>query len=142
MVDEVFAVEAVGGGLALLATMVEEFVGLAGGEALVEQVVGEGGVLGEEFGGEGFGLGGLRAPGTVGVQGKTYDKGADLMFADEAADGFEVGVQFGAVQGEEGLGRETEAVGDGEADAAVAYVESHDAAEGHGHSVGGWVLFR
>lgn len=121
-------------------------MGLAGGEALIEQVVGEGGVLGEELGGEGLGFGGLGARGTVGMQGEAYDEGADLVFANETADGFEVGVALGAVQGEEGLCGETEAVGDGETYAAVADVERHDAADGHGDSVvvaaAGWELVR
>ena len=45
------------------------------------------------------------------------------------------------MQGEEGLRGEAQAVGNGETDASVTDVESHDAADGHGNSVGGWALF-
>ncbi len=140
LVDEVLTVEALGGLLAFAmagVAEVEEIVGFAGGEAFVEQMVREGGVLREKGSGEGFGLFRLRAPGTIGVQGKTDDEGMDFVLADEASDGFEVGGEPGAVEGEERLGGEAETVGDGEADAAIADVESHDAAEGHGDSVGG-----
>ena len=41
------------------------------------------------------------------------------------------------MEGEERLGGETEGVGDGEADAAVSYVEREDAGMGHGVSVRG-----
>ena len=102
--------------------MVEKLVGFAGGEPLVEQVVDEGGVLLEELSGEGFGFGGLGARGAIGVQGEAYDEGVDLVLADEAADGFEVSAEAGSVKGEQGLRGETEAVGDGEAYAAVADV--------------------
>jgi hypothetical protein len=44
------------------------------------------------------------------------------MLADESSDGFEIGAKRGAVDGEERLGGETEGVGDGETDAAVADV--------------------
>lgn len=113
-------------------------MGFTGGKALVEQVVREGGVPGKEFGGEGFSFRCLRTWGAVGVQGKAHDEGVHLMFSNEAADGFEVGVEAGAMEGEEGLGGEAETVGDGKTDATVSHVKSHDAADGHGGSVGGW----
>lgn len=113
LVDEIFAVEPVGGGVALLAALVEKFVGFAGGEAFVEQMVGEGGVLGEEGRGEEFSFGGLGAGGAVGMEGKAYDEGVDLLFADETAYRLQVGVETGAVEREERLRGETEAVGNG-----------------------------
>ena len=61
----------------------------------------------------------------------------DVVLADEAGDGFEVGAEGGAVEGEEGLGGETERVGDGETDAAVANVERESAGMGHEGSVRG-----
>ena len=112
-------------------------MGLAGGEALVEQVVGEGGVGGEEGLGEEFGFGGLGAGGAVGVEGKADDEGGDLVAADEAADGFEVCREPGAVEGEERLRGEAETVGDGQTDAAVPYVEGESTAGGHGWLVVG-----
>lgn len=63
------------------------------------------------------------------------EEGFDFVLADEAGDGFEVGAERGAVEGEERLGGEAEGVGDGETDAAVADVESEDAGLGHGVSV-------
>ena len=61
----------------------------------------------------------------------------DLVLADEAGDGFEVGAEGGAVEGEERLGGEAEGIGDGETDAAVTDVESERAGMGHGVSVRG-----
>jgi hypothetical protein len=89
--------------------------------------------------GEGLGFGGLGAGRAVGVEGVADEEGLDFVLADEAGDGFEVGSYIwfgaGAVEGEERLGGETEGVGDGEADAAVADVEREDAGMGHGVSV-------
>jgi len=63
--------------------------------------------------------------------------GGDVVLAVEAADGLEVGMEIGfgraAMECEERLGGETELVGDGQADAAVADVERQDA--GHVGSV-------
>ena len=109
----------------------EEGVGVVGGEALVEEVEGEGGVRwADEFKqgvGEGRGLGGLRAWGAVGVEGVADEEGFYFVLADEAGDGFEVGAEMGAMEGEERLRGEAEGVGDGEADALVAYVKGEDA---------------
>ena len=85
LVDKVLAIEAVGGSLALAVAVVEELVGFVGGEALVEQMVGEGGVLRKELGGEGLSLFGLGTGRTVGVQGEADDESVHLLLADEAA---------------------------------------------------------
>jgi hypothetical protein len=135
LVDEVLAGDAV----LLAGASAEEGVGFVGGEALIEEVEREGGVGGaDEFDegvGEGEGFEGLGAGGAVGVEGVADEEGVDVMLADEAGDGFEVGAEVGlgggAVEGEEGLGGEAEGVGDGQADALVADVEREDAGWGH-----------
>jgi hypothetical protein len=144
-VETLLAIEAggvgvgAGSGAGGVAGEVEEGVGVVGGEALVEEVVGEGGVGFAEGLGEGLSFGGLGAGCAVGVEGIADEEDFDVVLADEAADGFEVGsyVWFGAgaVEGEEGLSGEAEGVGDGEADAAVADVERESAGMGHGDSV-------
>jgi hypothetical protein len=143
LVDDVFAIEAGGmaGGSGSVAGEIEEGVGVVGGEALVEEMDGEVGVgLAGCFRqglGEGLGFGGLGAEAAVGVEGVADEEDFDVVLADEAGDGLEVGAESGAVEGEEGLGGEAEGVGDGEADAAVAYVERESAGMGHGVSVRG-----
>ncbi len=131
LVDEVLAGDAVG----LAGARAEEGVGVVGGEALVEEVVGQGGVSFFEGFGEGEGFGGLRAGCAVGVERVAYKEGFDVVLADEAGDGFEVGAEMGAVEGEEGLGGEAERIGDGQSDALVADVECEDAGWGHEASV-------
>ena len=111
-------------------------MGFAGGEALVEQMVGEGGVGLEEGGGKGLRFDRLWAGTAVGVERFADDEGGDLVLADPAGDGLEVGAQGRAVDGEERLCGEAERVGDGEADAAIADVEGEDAAGRHSPSVG------
>ena len=71
LVDDLFAVEAAGAacGSGCVAGEIEEGVGVVGGEALVEQVVREGGVGFLEGLGEGLCFGGLGAGRTVGVEG-------------------------------------------------------------------------
>ena len=139
LVDDVLAVEAGGmaGGAGGVAGEVEEGVGVVGGETLVEKMVGEGGVSVVQGLGEGLGFGGLGAGGAVGVERVADEEDFDVVLADEAGDGFEVGAEGGAVEGEEGLGGETERVGDGETDAAVANVERESAGMRHGVSVRG-----
>ena len=100
-------------------------------------MVSEGGVGFLEGLGEGLGFGRLGAGRAVGVEGVADEKGFDLVLADEAGDGFEVGAEGGAVEGEEGLGGEAERVGDGETDAAVADVQREGAGVRHGVSVRG-----
>jgi hypothetical protein len=112
-------------------------VGVVGGEALVKEVVDEAGVSLLESLGEGLGLGGLGAGRAVGVEWIADEEDVDFVLADEAGDGLKIGTEGGAVEGEEGLGGETEGVGDGETDAAVADVECEGAGMGHGVSVRG-----
>ena len=134
MIDDVFAGVAVGGA----ALGGEQGVGFAGGETLIDEMNGEVGVGGGEVvaksGDEGEGFGGLRAGGAFGVERVADDEGGDVVLADEAGDGFEVGAEVGfgsgAVEGEERLGGEAEGVREGEADAAVADVEGEDAGLG------------
>lgn len=99
------AVEAGGaaGGTGGVAGNVEEGVGVVGGEALVEEMVGEGGVSFLESEREGLSFGGLRARGAVGVEGIADEEGFYLMLADEAGDGFEIRAEGGAVKSEERL---------------------------------------
>ena len=114
-----------------MAGEIEECVGVVGGEALVEEMVEEGGVSFAESCGEGLGFGGLGAGCAVGVEGVADEEDFYFVLADEAGDGFEIGAEGGAMQGEERLRGETEGVGDGEADAAVADVECEGAGGGH-----------
>ena len=109
LVDEVLLVEAAGAAGA----GAEEGVGFVGCEALVEEMVGERGVGFLEGLGEGQCFEGLGAGCAVGVQGVADDEGFDVVLADEAGDGFEVGAEVGAVEGEERLRGEAEGIGDG-----------------------------
>ncbi len=110
LIDDGGAVEAGGAGVGVgsgaggVAGEVEEGVGVVGGEALVEEVVGEEGMGFFEGVGEGLGLGGLGAGGAVGVEGIADEEDFYFVLTDEAGDGFEVGAQRGAMKGEERLG--------------------------------------
>ena len=110
---------------------VEQGVGLLGGVALVEQMVGERGMGFSKGRGEGLRFSCLGAGGAVGVERVSDEEDFDAVLTNEAGDGFEVGTERGAVDGEEGLRDQAERVGDGETDAAVANVEREDAGVGH-----------
>lgn len=144
LIDEVLAVEAGGaaGGAGSVARGVEEAVSLERGEALVEEMERECGMLRMKGLGEGRGFGGLRAGGAVGVERVSDDECGDVVLADETSDRFEVSAQGCAMDGEEGLRGEAERIGDGEADAAIADVEREDARGGHEGSVAGEVSMR
>jgi len=109
LVDEVLLIEAAGAAGA----RAEERVGFVGGEALVEEMVRERGVSLFESLGEGQRFEGLRAGCAVGVQWVADDEGLYVVLADEAGDGFEIGAEVGAVEGEEGLRGEAKGIGDG-----------------------------
>ncbi len=107
LVDDIGAGLAVCCGLAV-AGAVEEGVGFCGGVAFVEEVKRGGG--GEVFGevdaegfGEEFGFGGLGAGFSAGVDREADEDCGYVVAADEAGDGFEVGLEGGAVDGEERL---------------------------------------
>jgi len=136
LIDDVFTGDtrrAAGAAIFVAAGGVEESVGFLGGVSFVEEVVREGGVGGAEFGGESCCFGGLGAGCAVGMERVADDEDFDFVLADEASDGLEVGAWVGAVDGEERLRGVAERVSDGEANAAVADVESEDA--GHIASV-------
>lgn len=122
LVDEVLAVDACGvaGGAGDAAGFVEQGVGLAGGEALIEEVMLQCGMCLAEGVGEGLRFCGLWAGGAVGMEWAADDENLDLVLADETSDGFEVGAERGAVEGEERARGEAELVGDSDADALVA----------------------
>lgn len=69
------------------AVEIEKGVGSLGGVALVEEMVGEVRVFGEEGLGEGEGLCGLGARRAVGVEGVADQDGCDVVLADETGDG-------------------------------------------------------
>jgi hypothetical protein len=109
-----------------VARAVKEGVGVVGGEALVEEMDGEGGMclmgcFRQSFS-EGLSFGGLRAGCAVGVEGIADQKDFYFVLADEAGDGFEICAESGPVESEEWLRGETEGIGDGETDAAVANI--------------------
>jgi hypothetical protein len=133
----VFAVETGGAthGTWGVAGCVEDGVGVVGGETLVEEMVGEGGMSFLQGLSEGLGFGRLWAGPAVGVEGIADEEDLDLVLANEASDGFEVGAESGAVESEERLCGEAEGVGDGETDSAVANVERERARVRHGVSV-------
>ncbi len=97
-------------------------MGLAGGEALIQKMVGEGRVGLAEGGGEDERLAGLRTGRAIRVKRVADHDDLDRVLADEAGDGFEVGAETGAVQRKERPRGQAQLVGDSEADALVANV--------------------
>ncbi len=121
-----------------VAGVVEMTMGLGGGKALVPQVDGEVELFADLFG-EGLGLGGLRALIAGHIEGVSDDSLGDGVLAQDAGYGLHVGTAIGAVKGEEGLRGEAEGIGEGDTDAAVAYVETDDALRESGCCwLGGW----
>ena len=107
LVDDPAAGLAVFGG-ETVAGAVEERVGVRGGVAFVEEVeIGRRcnvfGEVGAEGFGEGFGFGGLGAGFSGGVDGEADEDRGDVVAADEAGDGFEIGLEGGAVDGQQRL---------------------------------------
>jgi len=105
---------------------VQVAMSLGRGEALVPEVDGEGEGLAKGFG-EGVGSGGLGADVAGHIEGIAEDNGGAAVFAQQAAEGFEVLLRVFADQGKDGLGGEAELVGDGDADAAGAEIEAQEA---------------
>jgi hypothetical protein len=107
---------------------VEMAVGLGGREALVPKMHGEA-ELGAEVFGEGLGFGGLRTLVAGHVKRIADDCFCYVVLAQDTGDGLQVRAAGGAVQGEQRLRGVAQRVGDGDADAPVAYVEGDDAAD-------------
>ena len=135
LVDDAAAGAAVLGSLSV-AGVVEEGVSVGGSVTFVEEKK-RGGlfeVLGEvssERVGEGLSFCGLRAGFSGGVERETDENCRRSVTADEAGYGLEIGLERGAVDREEWLCGVAESVGESNADAAVADVQSEDAVDGH-----------
>lgn len=106
------------------------------GEALVEQVVRERGMLRAQLTGEALRLGSLRTLRAIGMQRIAHHKRFYAVLANEAGDRFQVGAQRTAVQRKKWLRGESERVGNSEADAAIANIKREDTTRGHAPSVG------
>lgn len=78
-------------------------MGVVGGEALVKEKMGEGGVCFLEGIGEGLSFGGLCARCAIRVERIADENDPDVALADEASNGFEVSAESRAVEGEERL---------------------------------------
>ena len=116
-------------------------VRLAGGEPLVGEMDGQ--AEGDaEILGEGLGLAGLRTDLAGHVERVANDDLGDGMLADDAAEGFDVGVGRAAMQGEERLHGQSEGIGDGEANAFAADVQGEQAWGQcrRGDDEGSWVV--
>ena len=110
--------------LAGMAGLVEDLMGFAGGEAFVPEMEGQAGE-GGEFSGEGLGFGGLTALVAGEMDGIADDDGCNGEAPAETGQRAQVfAVVVTALDGEHGLRREAELIGDGDADAAVADVEA------------------
>jgi hypothetical protein len=120
--------------LADVAGLIEYLVGFARGEALVPQVNGQAGER-AKLGGECLRFDGLRADVAGEVDGVANNYADDAEAAAEAGERTEIfsgnaGCWATPFQGEDWLGGEAEFVGDSDADAAVADVESEIAGDG------------
>ena len=107
-------------------------VGFGGGQALVPQMHGEA-ELGAQLLGELLRLGRLRALVAGHVQRIADDRLGDGVLAQKARDRLHVGavapLPASPVQGEERLRGVAQRVGDGDANAPVAYIKAGDAAD-------------
>ena len=104
-----------------------EAIGLDGGEALIPHVDGE---LepGAEFFGEGRNFLGLSGVGAGEAEGESDDDFEDVVAADYFRQLLEVGALVAALECVDALGGDAERVGDGHANAAIADIESEEAA--------------
>ena len=106
------------------AGLVEDLVSLPAGEALVPQVDGQAGQR-AEFSGESLDSGGARALVAGDVQRIADDDAGDGVAAGYAGDGAEVVARIAAgFERHDGLSREAEFIGHGDADAPGAHVEA------------------
>jgi len=105
----------------------EEAVGLDRGEALVPEMDGEL-ELGAEVVGKFFDPDGLSRIGSGEAEGKADDDFGDIVIPDHLCELLEVSTLVAALEGVNALGGDAEQVGDGHADAAVADIESEEAA--------------
>jgi UPF0755 protein len=108
---------------------VQMAVSFGGGEALIPEVDRESECFAEGCG-ERLGFGGLGAHITGKVEGITEDDSGAVVFAEQAAEGFEILAEILADQGEHRLRGEAQLVGDSDADAACAEVKAEQA-RGH-----------
>ena len=126
LVDEIFSVDglsvAPASGAGAMAGGVEQGMGFEGGQPLVEQMVLQGGVLLSQGFRKSLGLGGLWARGAVGMQGIADDYDGNLVLANEAGDGLQIGAEGRTMQRKERLRGQAELIGDSQSDAAVADV--------------------
>lgn len=123
--------------LAGFAQGVQMAMSLTGGESLVREMDGQA-KRDAEFFGEGLGLERLWADLAGHVKGVANDDFGDSMLAEDATDGFDVGVWSAAMQREERLHGQAEWVCDGESDAFAADVQSEEAGRQYGSRRIGW----
>jgi hypothetical protein len=114
-----------------VAREVKESMGVVSGKALIEEIMGEGGMTFTKCGSEGLGFGRLGAGRAIGVKGIADDEDLDFVLADEAGDGLKVGSKSGAMKCKERLRGETEGVCDGKTDAAITNVKREGARMWH-----------
>lgn len=114
---------------------VQDSVRFPGGEALIQQVMREVRMLGEESLCEDRGLCGLRAGGAVCVDRITHDERCHFVFPYEAGKRLEVRAERCAMDGEKRLRGEVEGIRQGKANTTIADVERENAAGDHKWSV-------
>ena len=131
LVDEIFSVDglsmAPACGAGAMPGGVEQGVGFEGGQPFVEQMVCQRGLLFSQRFRKSLGFGGLWARGAIRVQWIADDHDRDLVLADEAGDGLQVGAKGRTMQRKERLRGQAELVGNSKPDAAVADVERENA---------------
>lgn len=111
--------------------MAQQGVGIPCGQALVEQVMLELGMGLLQRRREGLRLFGLWAQSAVRMQRVADHDNLDLVLAQEASDGFQVGTKIRAVQRKQRLRGHAERVRDGQADALITNIQSESAEGWH-----------
>jgi hypothetical protein len=107
---------------------VEVAMRFRGGEALIPEMNGKFEVV-TELGGEGLDFGGLRTGVSGGIEREADDDLVEGAEAEQVREVAEVVAAAGAGEGIERLGGDAEGIGDGDADAAVADVETENGTE-------------